>query len=100
MGERLNGFAVILKGYLHGCRIGGDQWNEGDVSCCRAARLLAGQLFRHRWLAGDLYHHFGQMELYPAIIEQENQRYGPFLATTTVLMKPSAQAPRAGARGD
>jgi adenylosuccinate lyase len=33
------------------------------------------------------------MELYPAMIEQENQRYGPFLASTTVLM----EAVRAGA---
>jgi adenylosuccinate lyase len=34
-----------------------------------------------------------QMEVYPAVIDQENQRYGPFLATTTVLM----EAVRAGA---
>ena len=34
-----------------------------------------------------------QMEVYPAVIDQENQRYGPFLATTTVLM----EAVKAGA---
>lgn len=27
------------------------------------------------------------MEVYPAVIDQENQRYGPFLATTTLLME-------------
>ena len=34
-----------------------------------------------------------QMEVYPSVIEQENQRYGPFLATTTFLM----EAVKAGA---
>ena len=34
-----------------------------------------------------------KMEVYPAVIDQENQRYGPFLATTTVLM----EAVKAGA---
>ena len=33
------------------------------------------------------------MEVYPAVINLENQRYGPFLATTTVLM----EAVKAGA---
>jgi adenylosuccinate lyase len=34
-----------------------------------------------------------QMEVYPAVIALENQRYGPFLATTTLLM----EAVKAGA---
>ena len=28
-----------------------------------------------------------QMEVFPGMIEQENNRYGPFLATTTILME-------------
>jgi adenylosuccinate lyase len=32
--ERVNGFHVILKGYLAmAAGLAGDQWNEGDVSC-------------------------------------------------------------------
>src|SRR3712207_7276311 len=32
--ERVNGLAVVLRGYLSMVgELSGDQWNEGDVSC-------------------------------------------------------------------
>jgi adenylosuccinate lyase len=93
--ERLNGFAVILKGYLSmAAELSGDQWNEGDVSCSVVRRVcLPDSFFAIDGLLETFITILDQMELYPAMIEQENQRYGPFLATTTVLM----EAVRAGA---
>ncbi|MGC6447056.1 MAG: adenylosuccinate lyase [Rubripirellula sp.] len=86
--ERINGFAVILKGYLS--MIGGllgDQWNEGDVSCSVVRRVALPDSF----LAID-----GQLETfltvlndygaYPAVIDRELRRYLPFLGTTKILV--------------
>lgn len=86
--ERIDGFSVILRGYLS--MIGGllgDQWNEGDVSCSVVRRVALPDSF----LAID-----GQIETfltvlvdygaYPAVIERELARYLPFLATTKILV--------------
>ena len=86
--ERIDGFSVILRGYL--TMVGGlvgDQWNEGDVSCSVVRRVALPDAF----LAID-----GQLETfltvlvdfgaYPAVIERELNRYLPFLATTKILV--------------
>jgi adenylosuccinate lyase len=86
--ERINGFSVILRGYL--AMVGGlvgDQWNEGDVSCSVVRRVAIPDAF----LAID-----GQLETfltvlsdfgaYPAVIDAELRRYLPFLATTKILV--------------
>ena len=93
--ERLNGFSVILKGHLAmAADLAGDQWNEGDVSCSVVRRVfLPDSFFAIDGLVDIFLTILNQMEVYPSIIEQENQRYGPFLATTTVLM----EAVKAGA---
>jgi adenylosuccinate lyase len=93
--ERLNGFAVILKGHLTMAgELAGDQWNEGDVSCSVVRRVfLPDSFFAIDGLLETFITILNQMEVYPAVIDQENQRYGPFLATTTVLM----EAVKAGA---
>ena len=93
--ERLNGFAAILKGYLTMAgELAGDQWNEGDVSCSVVRRVfLPDSFFAIDGLIDTFLTILNQMEVYPAVIDQENQRYGPFLATTTVLM----EAVKAGA---
>lgn len=93
--ERLNGFTAILKGYLTmAAELAGDQWNEGDVSCSVVRRVfLPDSFFAIDGLLDTFLTILSQMEVYPAVIDQENQRYGPFLATTTVLM----EAVRAGA---
>jgi adenylosuccinate lyase len=56
--ERLNGFAVILKGYLTMAgELAGDQWNEGDVSCSVVRRVfLPDSFFRHRRIDRYLPH--------------------------------------------
>jgi len=93
--ERLNGFAAILKGHLTmAAELSGDQWNEGDVSCSVVRRVfLPDSFFAIDGLLDTFITILKQMEVYPAVIEQENHRYGPFLATTTVLM----EAVKAGA---
>ncbi len=93
--ERLNGFAVILRGHLTmAAELSGDQWNEGDVSCSVVRRVFLPDSF---YAIDGLFDTFitilGQMEVHPAMIEQENERYGPFLSTTTILM----EAVKAGA---
>ena len=93
--ERLNGFAVILKGHLTmAAELSGDQWNEGDVSCSVVRRVfLPDSFYAIDGLVDTFITILNQMEVYPAVIAQENKRYGPFLATTTLLM----EAVKAGA---
>ncbi|MGB0258153.1 MAG: adenylosuccinate lyase, partial [Coraliomargarita sp.] len=93
--ERLNGFAAILKGHLTmAAELSGDQWNEGDVSCSVVRRVfLPDSFFAIDGLIETFLTILNQMEVYPAVVQQENERYGPFLATTTVLM----EAVKAGA---
>ena len=91
--ERLNGFAVILN-YLTMAV----SWlvinGMGDVSCSVVRRVfLPDSFFAIDGLIDTFLTILNQMEVYPAVIDQENQRYGPFLATTTVLM----EAVKAGA---
>ena len=68
--------------------LSGDQWNEGDVSCSVVRRVfLPDSFYAIDGLIETFLTILHQMEVYPAVIDQENQRYGPFLATTTVLME-------------
>jgi len=86
--ERVNGLQVVLRGYASmASELAGAQWNEGDVFCSVVRRVALPDAF----FAID-----GQMETfltvlaefgaYPAVIENELNRYLPFLATTKVLM--------------
>ncbi len=44
--ERINGFAVILRGYASMVgELAGDQWNEGDVSCSVVRRVALPDAF-------------------------------------------------------
>lgn len=86
--ERINGLAVVLRGYLSMvAELAGDQWNEGDVSCSVVRRVALPDAF---FAADGLYQTFltvlGEFGAYPAVIEQELAHYLPFLATTKVLM--------------
>jgi adenylosuccinate lyase len=86
--ERINGLAVVLRGYLSMVgELSGDQWNEGDVSCSVVRRVALPDAF----LATDgLFETFltvlDDLGAYPAVIARELDRYLPFLATTKVLM--------------
>ena len=86
--ERVNGFAVILRGYASMIgELAGDQWNEGDVSCSVVRRVaLADSFFAIDGLFETFLTVLDEFGAYPAVIQRELDRYLPFLATTKVLM--------------
>lgn len=86
--ERVNGLAVIIRGYLSMVgELAGDQWNEGDVSCSVVRRVALPDAF---FATDGLYQTFltvlDEFGAYPAVVARELDRYLPFLATTKVLM--------------
>jgi adenylosuccinate lyase len=86
--ERINGFHVILKGYqTMAAGLSGVQWNEGDVSCSVVRRIMLPDSF---YATDGLFETFltilGQMDAYPGVVASENERYLPFLLTTTIMM--------------
>ena len=86
--ERINGFAVILRGYASMVgELAGDQWNEGDVSCSVVRRVALPDAF---FAVDGLFETFltvlDEFGAFPAVIDRELERYLPFLATTKVLM--------------
>lgn len=86
--ERINGFHILLKGYLTmAAGLTGDQWNEGDVSCSVVRRvMLPDACFALDGLLETTLTVLSQMQVYPAVLERENRYYFPFLSTTTLLM--------------
>ena len=86
--ERINGLHAILCGHLAMAgALAGDQWNEGDVSCSVVRRvMLPDAFFAIDGMVETLLVVLDQMEAYPAVMQRENERYLPFLATTTILM--------------
>ena len=86
--ERINGFAVILRGYASMAgELAGDQWNEGDVSCSVVRRVaLPDAFFAMDGLLETALTVLDEFGAFPAVIERELDRYLPFLATTKVLM--------------
>ncbi|WP_421118221.1 adenylosuccinate lyase [Aquihabitans daechungensis] len=86
--ERVNGFAAILSGHLTMVSaLSGSQWNEGDVSDSVVRRVALPDAF---FALDGLFETFltvlAEFGAFPAVIERENERYLPFLATTKVLM--------------
>ncbi len=86
--ERVNGLAVITRGYLSMVgELAGDQWNEGDVSCSVVRRVALPDAF---FAVDGLFQTFltvlDEFGAFPAVIQRELDRYLPFLTTTKVLM--------------
>jgi len=86
--ERVNGLAVILRGYVSMVgELAGDQWNEGDVSCSVVRRVaLPDAFFALDGLFETFLSVLQDFGAFPAVIEAELRRYLPFLVTTKVLM--------------
>lgn len=91
--ERVNGLHTILKGHVAmAAGLAGDQWNEGDVSCSVVRRVvLPDAFFAIDGLLETTLVILRQMEVYPAVIARETERYLPFLLTTTFLMEAVKQ---------
>jgi len=86
--ERINGLAVVVRGYLSMVgELAGDQWNEGDVSCSVVRRVALPDAF---FATDGLFETFltvlDEFGAHPAVISRELDRYLPFLATTKVLV--------------
>lgn len=86
--ERVNGLAVIVRGYVSMVgELAGDQWNEGDVSCSVVRRVALPDAF---YTIDGLFETFltvlQDFGAFPAVIDAELRRYLPFLTTTKVLM--------------
>ena len=86
--ERVNGLAVILRGYVSMVgELAGDQWNEGDVSCSVVRRVaLPDAFFALDGLFETFLSVLEDFGAFPAVIEAELRRYLPFLVTTKVLV--------------
>jgi adenylosuccinate lyase len=86
--ERINGLAVVLRGYLAMAdALVGDQWNEGDVSCSVVRRVMLPDAF---FAIDGLFETFltvlDDFTAFPAVIDRELDRHLPFLSTTKLLM--------------
>lgn len=86
--ERVNGLAVVLRGYASMVgELAGSQWNEGDVSCSVVRRVALPDAF---YALDGLFETFltvlAEFGAFPAVIEAELQRFLPFLSTTSILM--------------
>ena len=98
--ERINGFQVVLGGYVHMVSgLAGDQWFEGDVSCSVVRRVaLPDGLYAFDGMLETALHVIDDMGAYEAVIRNDLERYMPFLSTTTLLMESVRQgAGREGA---
>ena len=86
--ERVNGLAVVLRGYLSMVgELAGDQWNEGDVSDSVVRRVaLPDAFFAADGLFQTVLTVLDEFGVFPAVVQRELDRYLPFLATTKVLM--------------
>ncbi len=86
--ERVNGLAVVLRGYASmGAELAGAQWNEGDVFCSVVRRVaLPDGFFAIDGLMETFLTVLAEFGAYPAVVSRELDRYLPFLATTRVLI--------------
>jgi adenylosuccinate lyase len=86
--ERVNGLAVVLRGYASMAgELAGNQWNEGDVSCSVVRRIaLPDACYALDGLFETFLTVLAEFGAFPAVIEAELQRFLPFLTTTRVLM--------------
>jgi adenylosuccinate lyase len=86
--ERINGLAVVVRGYLHMVgELAGNQWNEGDVSDSVVRRVaLPDAFFATDGLFQTLLTVLDEFGAYPAVVARELDRYLPFLATTKILV--------------
>jgi len=86
--ERVNGLAVVLRGYSSMVsELAGDQWNEGDVSCSVVRRVaIADAFYAMDGLLETTLTILNEFGAFPAVIAVELERYLPFLATTKILI--------------
>jgi adenylosuccinate lyase len=86
--ERVNGLAVVLRGYASMVgELAGDQWNEGDISCSVVRRVaIPDAFYAFDGLIETFLTVLREFGAFPEVIAAELTRYLPFLSTTKILM--------------
>ena len=86
--ERVNGLAVVLRGYASMVgELSGDQWNEGDVSCSVVRRVaIPDAFYAFDGLIETFLTVLREFGAFPEVIAAELTKYLPFLSTTKILM--------------
>ncbi len=86
--ERVNGLAVVLRGYASMVgELSGDQWNEGDVSCSVVRRIaLPDAFYALDGLLETFMTVLFEFGAFPQVIAAELERFLPFLASTKILV--------------
>jgi len=86
--ERVNGLAVVLRGYASMVgELSGDQWNEGDVSCSVVRRVaIPDAFYAFDGLIETFLTVLREFGAFPEVIAAELTRYLPFLSTTKILV--------------
>ena len=86
--ERINGLAVVLRGYLSMIsEVSGDQWNEGDVSDSVVRRIaLSDAFFAIDAIIETTLTVLKEFGIFEGNIKREIEEQLPFLATTKILM--------------
>ena len=86
--ERINGLAVVLRGYLSMIsEVSGNQWNEGDVSDSVVRRVaLSDAFFALDAIIETTLTVLSEFGIFEANINGEIEEQLPFLATTKILM--------------
>lgn len=86
--ERINGLAVVLRGYLSMIsEVSGDQWNEGDVSDSAVRRVaLSDAFFAIDAIIETTLTVLSEFGVFEVNIKREIEEHLPFLATTKILM--------------
>ena len=86
--ERVNGLAVVLRGYASMVgELSGDQWNEGDVSCSVVRRIaLPDAFYAIDGLLETFMTVLAEFGAFPRVIAAELERFLPFLASTKILV--------------
>jgi adenylosuccinate lyase len=88
LSERVNGLAVVLKGYaLMISEISGNQWNEGDVSCSVVRRVaLPDSFYAIDAILDTAINIIVNLEIYEDAISAELKSNLPFMLSSKVLM--------------
>jgi adenylosuccinate lyase len=86
--ERVNGLAVVLRGYASMVgELSGEQWNEGDVSCSVVRRIaLPDAFYALDGLLETFMTVLAEFGAFPQVIAAELERFLPFLASTKILV--------------
>jgi adenylosuccinate lyase len=86
--ERVNGLAVVLRGYAAMAgELAGNQWNEGDVADSVVRRVaLPDAFFAADGLFTTMLTVLDGFGAFPAVVAAELARFLPFLATTRFLV--------------